>query len=491
MSDLEFKNSQYFDSSDTPREEDAPEPQDPGEEGDDHLLSAVAFDSTGDMIATGDKTGWVTIYERKETEPAEPPKPKPSSGLSRREKKVTPPEQSEYRMMTTFQSHTRGFDYLKSEDIEEKINKIRFWKPKAGHQHLLLSCNEKTIKLWRVWEKKVHIVGEAAAAAAAPGSSTSGTFRGPPPSSLPPLPPGSIPRLVVPQSRLSVACAPKRVYANGHTYHINSVSVCSDGETFLSADDLRINLWSRDVVNESFNIVDMKPPRMEDLEEVITAAEFHPHHCHVFMYSSSKGRIKLGDLRNAALCDQHAKVFERPDDQNNSFFSEIISTITDVKFSHDGRYILARDYMTLKLWDLHQDKQPLRTVRVHDHIEPKLCELYEGDLIFDKFECAFSNDDSKLLTGSYHDQFNVYERAGKGEGHFQASKTAPKRKQRPSLFPKWKTSSSSSTQATVPTKPPTLEQTDFGKKCLHLDWHPSQNTVAMASGTVLYVYMSQ
>lgn len=46
---------------------------------------------------------------------------------------------------------------------------------------------------------------------------------------------------------------------------------------------------------------------MEELTEVITAAEFHPDQCNLFMYSSSKGTIKLADMREAALCDQNAK----------------------------------------------------------------------------------------------------------------------------------------------------------------------------------------
>lgn len=46
---------------------------------------------------------------------------------------------------------------------------------------------------------------------------------------------------------------------------------------------------------------------MEELTEVITSAEFHPQHCNIFMYSSSKGTIKLADMRAAALCDNHAK----------------------------------------------------------------------------------------------------------------------------------------------------------------------------------------
>ena len=55
------------------------------------------------------------------------------------------------------------------------------------------------------------------------------------------------------------------------------------------------------------DIVDIKPVNMEELTEVITAAEFHPTQCNVFMYSSSKSNIKLADMRDSALCDRHAK----------------------------------------------------------------------------------------------------------------------------------------------------------------------------------------
>nr|GME10416.1 serine/threonine protein phosphatase 2A 55 kDa regulatory subunit B beta isoform-like [Ipomoea batatas]GME19065.1 serine/threonine protein phosphatase 2A 55 kDa regulatory subunit B beta isoform-like [Ipomoea batatas] len=39
----------------------------------------------------------------------------------------------------------------------------------------------------------------------------------------------------------------------------------SDGETFISVDDLQINLWNLEISNQSFNIVDVKPANMEDL----------------------------------------------------------------------------------------------------------------------------------------------------------------------------------------------------------------------------------
>ena len=55
------------------------------------------------------------------------------------------------------------------------------------------------------------------------------------------------------------------------------------------------------------DIVDIKPPNMEDLTEVITGAEFHPRQCNLFVYSSSRGIIRLCDMRQSALCDRHCK----------------------------------------------------------------------------------------------------------------------------------------------------------------------------------------
>ena len=133
-------------------------------------------------------------------------------------------------------------------------------------------------------------------------------------------------------------------------------------ETYLTADDLRINLWHMEITDQSFNIVDIKPANMEELTEVITASEFHPKECNLFVYSSSKGTIRLCDMRQvairvrrlleqrpqlflfqSALCDSHTKMFEEPEDPTNrSFFSEIISSISDVKFSNSGRYMISR-----------------------------------------------------------------------------------------------------------------------------------------------------
>jgi WD40 repeat protein len=55
----------------------------------------------------------------------------------------------EFRYKTEFQSHEPEFDYLKSLEIEEKINKIK-WCQTTNNALFLLSTNDKTIKYWKV-----------------------------------------------------------------------------------------------------------------------------------------------------------------------------------------------------------------------------------------------------------------------------------------------------------------------------------------------------
>jgi serine/threonine-protein phosphatase 2A regulatory subunit B len=86
-------------------------------------------------------------------------------------------------------------------------------------------------------------------------------------------------------------------------------------------------------------------------------------------------------------------VFEYAEDPaETSFFSEIISSISDVQFTPSGDQILSRDYLSLKLWDIRKENKPIEIIPIHDYLRPKLCDLYESDCIFDKFECAASAD---------------------------------------------------------------------------------------------------
>ncbi|XP_013142100.1 PREDICTED: serine/threonine-protein phosphatase 2A 55 kDa regulatory subunit B alpha isoform isoform X2 [Papilio polytes] len=432
------------------------------------LISCVEFNHDGELLATGDKGGRVVIFQR---DPAS---------------KQCVPKKGEYNVYSTFQSHEPEFDYLKSLEIEEKINKIR-WLKRKNQAHFLLSTNDKTIKLWKVSERDKRVTGYNT-------REEGGRLRHP----------SRVTQLRVPTVRpaeLMVEASPRRIFANAHTYHINSISLNSDQETYLSADDLRINLWHLEITDQSFNIVDIKPANMEELTEVITAAEFHPTECNLFVYSSSKGTIRLCDMRAAALCDRHAKLFEEPEDPHaRSFFSEIISSISDVKLSNSGRYMMSRDYLGLKVWDLRMETKPVETYPVHEYLRSKLCSLYENDCIFDKFECCWSGDDQRLMTGSYNGFFRIFERGGaggagagagaggaarRGELTLEASRDAAARPRQPLRARR--------VAATAKRKKDeiSVDCLDFNKKILHTAWHPHESVIAVAATNNLFIFQDK
>ncbi|XP_049777692.1 protein phosphatase PP2A 55 kDa regulatory subunit isoform X1 [Schistocerca cancellata] len=416
------------------------------------IISCVEFNHDGDLLATGDKGGRVVIFQRD-----------PIS-------KNCIPRRGEYKVYSTFHSHEPEFDYLKSLEIEEKINKIR-WLKRRNQAHFLLSTNDKTIKLWKVSERDKRVEGYNT-------KEENGQIKDP----------SCITQLRVPVIKpmeLMVEASPRRIFANAHTYHINSISVNSDQETYLSADDLRINLWHLEITDQSFNIVDIKPTNMEELTEVITAAEFHPVECNLFVYSSSKGTIRLCDMRAAALCDRHAKMFEEPEDPTNrSFFSEIISSISDVKLSNSGRYMISRDYLTVKVWDLHMETKPIESYPVHEYLRSKLCSLYENDCIFDKFECCWNGNDTSIMTGSYNNFFRIFDRTTKRDLTLEASRDIDK--PRTVLKPRKVCTGGKRKKDEI-----TVDCLDFNKKILHTAWHPSENIIAVAATNNLFLFQDK
>ncbi|CUM63792.1 uncharacterized protein PRCAT00001376001 [Priceomyces carsonii] len=458
------------------------------------IISTVEFSHGGDFLATGDKGGRVVLFERNSSK-----------------KK----QSCEYKFFTEFQSHDAEFDYLKSLEIEEKINKIK-WLRSSNNSLYLLSTNDKTIKLWKIMERQIKLVSE---------NNLNGSDHLP--SKL------DVSELKLPQLQFHdklILAQPKKIYSNAHAYHINSISVNSDEETFLSSDDLRINLWNLGIADQSFNIVDIKPANMEELTEVITSAELHPTHCNLFMYSSSKGTIKLSDMRANSLCDTHAKIFEEYlDPASHNFFTEITSSISDVKFSHDGRYIASRDYMTVKIWDLAMELKPLKTINVHEHLRDRLCDTYENDAIFDKFEVQFSGDSKSVMTGSYNNNFMIYpnvvntaksspskEKGVHSESAFknQSGESDDERESSDEAYLKSINAQSDDNEQEIVLQADKsafkykkggstrrkmingiggvssgdFDNINFKKSILHLSWHPKENSVAIAATNNLYIF---
>ena len=190
------------------------------------ILSSLEFNETGRYLAAGDNGGRVVLFQPEETRHRQEGMMLVTEGTE---------QPSNYRFFSEFQSHEAEFDYLNSTEIQERINCIQ-WLPSNPNCLFLLSANgrliggfqsvDKTIKLWKVSERHTGLI---------------------------PCPLLDKKSSNPPESSIGIVAQNKRVYGHAHSFNINSLSCFSDGEVFLSSDDLRINLWNLEVSNQSFS----------------------------------------------------------------------------------------------------------------------------------------------------------------------------------------------------------------------------------------------
>jgi len=407
-------------------------------------INSLAFSQCGEHIAVGDKAGRVWIYSTPKGRILCRP------GKHYEKIKMNGDMGLTYEFYGQFQSHEPEFDYLKSLDIEEKINDI-VWCPRTNNSLHLLATNDKTIKLWKIFEKPAS---QPSFKCSEKDLSKDGLH---------------CPEMM--ELDTITAAIPRRIFANKHAYHINSISPSSDYETFLSADDLRINLWHLDssVKNSCFELVDLKPEDMNDLKEVITCAKYHPIHGNILAYSSSRGFTYLCDLRTNAKIEKPSKSFGvTVDDSEASFFTEILVSVSDMSFSSDGNFLLARDFLTVKVWDVRMEKHPYKSLPLHPQLNDRLCDIYENDCIFDRFTLSSgANAKPYVISGSYGNRIKLVD--------WDKNEIQTLNLDNPSQLPEEK-------------KVPIDWEARYTKKVLHCQWHPNQDCFAVASGAAMYVY---
>ncbi|KAM2066136.1 hypothetical protein TB1_041947 [Malus domestica] len=153
--------------------------------------------------------------------------------------------------------------------------------------------------------------------------------------------------------------------------------------------------------------------------------------------------------------------------------------------------------MTLKLWDINMDSGPVATFQVHEHLRPKLCDLYENDSIFDKFECCLSGDGHRVATGSYSNLFRVF---GCSEGSteattLEASKNPLRRQVQTPARPSRSLGNLRRVRRRCNIKgadnsgaDANGNSFDFTKRLIYLAWHPSEDLIACAASNSLYMY---
>ncbi len=215
------------------------------------MLSAVEFDSCGDFLATGDKGGRIVIFSRLTPQDQDVVD---DDGDRDSEMRTRPPGSSAYQYMpyAEFQSHESEFDYLKSLEIEERINQIQWCQP-TNNALFLLSTNDKTVKLWKVFNRNISYYEDVAEMEGDEDRYKTMPSLSQDPSSLVTVPDHVYKFPKKQHSESTVVANPRRIFSNAHNYHVNSISTNCDGETFMSADDLRINLWNLEVSDQCFS----------------------------------------------------------------------------------------------------------------------------------------------------------------------------------------------------------------------------------------------
>ena len=144
------------------------------------------------------------------------------------------------------------------------------------------------------------------------------------------------------------------------------------------------------------------------------------------------------------------------------------------------------------------ERTPIKTIPIHEHLRPRLCDTYENDSIFDKFEVVFSGDAKNVMTGSYNNNFMIYPSDPEKDTEvvLQADKSAFKAKKVGIPTPMNSTSPTGngkkgSSRAGSPAagvgagqrmrKETDADQIDFNKKILHMSWHPFEDSIAIAA----------
>jgi len=206
------------------------------------------------------------------------------------------------------------------------------------------------------------------------------------------------------------------------------------------------------------------------------------------------------------------------DPSRKHFFTDIINSISRAKYApSNDNYIFSRDYLSVQIWDVRNNKSPVQIFNVTEYLDKKLCEVYESERIFDKFDLQISPDSKMVLTGSYHSHAHVIDlqkrinttldvkfmdKRGKNAGYprpykgkrLVGSVNLPPQALRAVPGDSSKGTSSEADNKSAeqnPSAPQTSNTTpssDLSQRISMGTWHPKENTFAVAKHNSLFLF---
>ncbi|GAB5358147.1 hypothetical protein AAMO2058_000433900 [Amorphochlora amoebiformis] len=371
----------------------------------DDYVTSLQLDPSGNYIAIGDSQGRIGIFDASESgDQIEDP----------------------YQFYEEFVSHHPDFDTLYSRRIPTNIIAVEWLKNQNRSLHVL-ATNEKTIKLWRL--KEIRKEGQ----------------------------------------QTQIIPVLSKEFAKGHQrFFIHSLSTLSDGETFISADELMLNMWNLERPESHFTLID-DLPEQEDIVEVnriITSAKADPLLCHRFLYTTSVNEINVCDLRARLMQNKPALILNSPMKFPNMTPEVIreLQCITDADFALDGYSLVTRSFSNVRLWDLRKPTGPTKTMTVHEQNPSQFSDLCTSGCLVDDFRVAVNRDATGVVTGSYDDYFVAYDLINGRKKWLQARHA----------------------HDVLGAEKPRM--TEIGRKVLHVDWHDERDIITVASSHSVYVY---
>jgi hypothetical protein len=182
-----------------------------------------------------------------------------------------------------------------------------------------------------------------------------------------------------------------------HECTINSLSFCSTNSSFISSDDLNLYLWDLSRRDQVFHLVSHKQT-VQEIDEVITSSKFHPSHSYEFLWTSTNGTIRVGDLRTKLIMDKPTQSFKYSS-SSAWLYEDLVKSISYAEFCKEHCSIVARDYFTVKFWDVRNSSSPYLVTDIVEDKNLTMREVYESQVIYLDFEVKDCFDSEFVVTG--------------------------------------------------------------------------------------------
>jgi serine/threonine-protein phosphatase 2A regulatory subunit B len=195
----------------------------------------------------------------------------------------------------------------------------------------------------------------------------------------------------------------------------------------------------------------------------------HPKSDSLFLYGMSQGSLKVGDLRISGSGDKNTTCFKTiGSSQKSNYLLNLISNISSATFMQNGKYMVSRDYLTVKVWDICNTKKPVSCTVLNEGLKSKLCEMVENEAIYDQFGVTVNGEGNTILTGSYNNTFHLMDLDNANTQYELSYKKA--------------------TVCRALNKPAPIAKMDYARKTTVGHFNPVKNVIAVASLNCFFTY---